>query len=131
MNKQLIEILKIFFKQEFPEYKHSIEKDFSKVKVKEGGFITTFLKLFKYRGITLFRSIYYVKGSVKEDEMPTFLAHELTHTLQYRREGVITFIIKYIVEVIKKGYKNSKYEEEAKYYEKMFPIWCKKEKIKI
>jgi hypothetical protein len=131
MNKKEIEILKQFFIQEFPSYKKYIERDFDKIKVKEGGFITLFLKLFGYRGICLFRHIYYVKGSVSDKDMAKFIVHELTHTIQYRREGIISFPIKYLISVIKDGYKNSKYEEEADYYSKMFFIWCKKDKIKF
>jgi hypothetical protein len=131
MNEKLRDIYKRFFKYHFPYYKRHIDHDFDKVKIKEGGFITFFLKLFGYRGICLFRKIHYVKGSVKKEEMPKFIVHELTHTIQYRREGILAFPFKYIFNIIKDGYKKSKYEEEANYYTKMFSIWCKKEKIKL
>ncbi len=131
MNEKQINILKQFFIHEFPSYKKYIERDFDKIKVKEGGFITFFLKLFGYRGICLFRHIYYVKGSVSDKDRYSFIVHELTHTIQYRREGIISFPIKYLISVIKNGYKNSKYEEEANYYSKMFFIWCKKQRIKF
>lgn len=132
MNDKLLNTLKKFFKRHFPELEHHIEYDFNKVKVKEGGFVGVILKLFKVRGICLFRRIYYVKGSIKDSvQMAKFLAHELTHTIQYRREGVLSFIVKYIVEALKKGYSGSEYEEEAVYYEKLFIIWCKGEKISL
>ncbi len=132
MNDKLLDILKRFFKKHFPELENNIEYDFNKVRVKEGGLVGLLLKLFKVKGICFFRKIYYVKGSIKDNiQMGKFLAHELTHTLQYRREGVLPFLIKYIKETLKNGYHKSRYEEEANYYEKLFIIWCKAEKINL
>ncbi len=42
------------------------------------------------------------------------LAHELTHVKQYQHYGVIKFLFLYLIESIKKGYRNNKFEVEAR-----------------
>lgn len=120
-------VFKTFFKKQFPEYKNYIDKDFDGIFVKTSGIIPKILKLFGYSGICLYKKIYFVKQSINKEKIPRLLAHELTHYIQYKRNGVLLFPLKYIINVIKKGYKKSVYEEEAKYYENIFSIWCKKE----
>ena len=44
--------------------------------------------------------------------------HELCHVKQYKENGFLLFIIKYLIESIKKGYYNNKYEVEARGAEK-------------
>lgn len=43
-----------------------------------------------------------------------WLKHELTHVLQFQSNNIIGFIYYYIKESIRNGYKNNKYEIEAK-----------------
>lgn len=43
-----------------------------------------------------------------------WLLHELQHVLQYRRDGFVGFIYKYIRNHIKYGYYNNPYEVEAR-----------------
>lgn len=43
-----------------------------------------------------------------------WLCHELTHVEQYRQNGFIGFIRKYLVECLKNGYYNNKFEMEAR-----------------
>ena len=47
-----------------------------------------------------------------------WLSHEMEHIRQYRRYGLIRFIILYLVETAKKGYHDNKYEVEARAAEK-------------
>ncbi|MEO5985288.1 MAG: DUF4157 domain-containing protein [Ferruginibacter sp.] len=47
-----------------------------------------------------------------------WLKHELCHIRQFKRYGFIPFILKYLVESIKKGYHLNKYEIEARRAEK-------------
>lgn len=44
----------------------------------------------------------------------TWVAHELKHIEQYKREGSAGFLAKYVWESIRKGYRNNKFEVEAR-----------------
>ena len=43
-----------------------------------------------------------------------WVKHELKHVEQFRRYGFVSFITLYTIETIKKGYRNNKYEIEAR-----------------
>jgi hypothetical protein len=47
-----------------------------------------------------------------------WLNHELEHIRQYRTYGLVSFIILYLIESLKRGYYNNKYEVEARAVEK-------------
>lgn len=47
-----------------------------------------------------------------------WLNHELEHIRQYRKSGLIPFIVSYLIESVKMGYYNNKYEVEARAAEK-------------
>lgn len=47
-----------------------------------------------------------------------WLNHELEHIRQYRKYGLIPFIANYLLESLKKGYHNNKFEVEARAAEK-------------
>lgn len=51
-------------------------------------------------------------------ENERWVKHELEHIRQYRRYGLIPFIIRYLLESAKKGYSNNKYELQAREAEK-------------
>ena len=51
-------------------------------------------------------------------ENERWLKHELEHIRQYRRYGMISFIIRYLIESAKNGYTNNKYERQAREAEK-------------
>ena len=44
----------------------------------------------------------------------TWIRHELAHVQQFKKHGYLLFLIKYLVESIKNGYHNNKYEKEAR-----------------
>ncbi len=44
----------------------------------------------------------------------TWVLHELKHVEQYQRAGFVTFILGYLVESMRKGYRANKYELEAR-----------------
>jgi hypothetical protein len=48
----------------------------------------------------------------------SWVKHELCHIRQFEEHGFFTFIFKYIVESVKHGYYNNKYEREARDAEK-------------
>jgi hypothetical protein len=56
------------------------------------------------------------KGEFLQDT--DWVCHELKHIEQYRKNGFVDFIAKYLLEWIKKGYYNNKYEVEARESEK-------------
>ncbi|RYZ49937.1 MAG: DUF4157 domain-containing protein [Sphingobacteriales bacterium] len=45
---------------------------------------------------------------------PRWLTHELKHVEQYRQNGTLPFLIKYLFESLKNGYYRNKYEMEAR-----------------
>jgi hypothetical protein len=47
-----------------------------------------------------------------------WVKHELCHVRQFRENGFLSFIAKYVWESIKNGYYNNKYEAEAREAEK-------------
>jgi hypothetical protein len=47
-------------------------------------------------------------------ENKRWVTHELEHIRQYRKYGLVLFIIMYLVECAKRGYHNNKYEIAAR-----------------
>lgn len=67
-------------------------------------------------------STIYLNGT-KEMELlksTTWLRHELMHVQQYRQYGTFLFGIKYLWESFRKGYRNNRYEIEARKMETVF-----------
>ncbi|MES2430448.1 MAG: DUF4157 domain-containing protein [Bacteroidota bacterium] len=48
-----------------------------------------------------------------------WVKHELCHVEQFKRHGYFIFIYKYLLESIRKGYSNNKYEIEARAAEEL------------
>ena len=66
----------------------------------------------------------YLHNATKAELMAskTWLCHELKHVQQFRENGFITFIIKYLWESFRKGYYNNKWEVEARKAETDFSL---------
>ncbi|MBS1748567.1 MAG: DUF4157 domain-containing protein [Bacteroidetes bacterium] len=47
-----------------------------------------------------------------------WVKHEMKHVEQFRRYGYFSFILKYTIETMRKGYYNNKYEVEARQAER-------------
>lgn len=43
-----------------------------------------------------------------------WVKHELKHVEQFARHGFLPFIFKYVIETLRRGYHNNKYEVEAR-----------------
>lgn len=58
----------------------------------------------------------YLYGSSKENFLADerWVKHELCHVKQYRENGTVQFLIKYLWESFKVGYYNNKFEKEAR-----------------
>lgn len=52
---------------------------------------------------------------------PRWLNHELAHVEQFRRHGFIKFIALYLLESLRKGYYNNRFEVEARAAEEQRP----------
>lgn len=64
---------------------------------------------------TLGKTIHLYNATAQEFLHDTrWVKHELKHVEQFRRYGFISFIARYAIETIKKGYRNNKYEIEAR-----------------
>ena len=67
-------------------------------------------------GLTLWKLVLVRKDS---QDLPYVIAHESKHVEQWTRIGFFKFPYLYIKECITKGYFESKYEVEARYYGRM------------
>ena len=58
----------------------------------------------------------HLHNTTKEDFLKDerWVKHELCHIMQFRKYGFFNFIFKYLLESIKHGYYNNKYEVEAR-----------------
>lgn len=65
--------------------------------------------------MTLGKSIH-ISGVSKEDFLKDkkWVMHELVHVEQYRKHGFFTFLTLYLIESIKHGYQNNRFEKEAR-----------------
>jgi hypothetical protein len=58
----------------------------------------------------------HLHNTTKEDFLKdeSWVKHELCHIMQFRKYGFFRFIYKYLLESLKHGYYNNKYEVEAR-----------------
>lgn len=64
---------------------------------------------------TLGKTIYLYNATAQEFMHNTrWVKHELKHVEQFKRYGFISFIARYTIETIRKGYHENKYEVEAR-----------------
>ncbi len=64
----------------------------------------------------VFGNTIYLHNTTREElcRNRRWLKHELCHIRQYREHGLFTFIAKYLVESLRHGYYNNKFEVEAR-----------------
>lgn len=64
---------------------------------------------------TLGKTIYLYNATAQEFMHNTrWVKHELKHVEQFKRYGFISFLARYTIETIRKGYHKNKYEVEAR-----------------
>jgi len=118
MKKTISNEIKNFLKPFF------IDLDLDKIILIDGiSFGRLILKLFNASAITFGKRIYFSKPLNQNDTSTIFLiAHELVHVEQYKKNGVILFLLKYLRELIRNliihrsfitAYKNISFEEDA------------------
>jgi len=63
----------------------------------------------------------HLHNTTKEDFLQNgkWVKHELCHIQQFRQHGHIGFIAKYLLESVRKGYYNNKFEVEARAAEQL------------
>lgn len=76
----------------------------------------------KQCAIVVNRTIY-LHNTSREDFLANkkWLLHELKHVEQYQRYGTIRFVILYLYETMKRGYRNNRFEVEAREAELISP----------
>src|SRR5688500_12742878 len=74
---------------------------------------------FKAAAIVIGRTIY-LHNATREEFLKNerWLRHEIRHIKQFQEYGFLPFIFLYLVESLKNGYRNNKYEIEARASEK-------------
>jgi hypothetical protein len=89
-----------------------------KVKIKENSFVARIAawKLRSKQVAIVFGNTIHLHNTSSEQFLSNkrWLNHELEHIRQYREHGFIRFIARYLIESIKKGYYNNRFEVAAR-----------------
>ncbi len=97
-----------------------------KVVIKESSFIAKMgAKFIKVDNVALtIGNTIYLHNATKKDLVSnkTWLSHELVHVKQYEKLGKMKFLFLYLIECLRKGYYNCKFEVEAREKENNFEI---------
>lgn len=87
-------------------------------RVKENSWIARIAarKLRSNRAAIVFGEVIHLFNISKEQFLADerLVKHELCHVKQYREHGFLPFLFKYLLESLRKGYFNNKYEIEAR-----------------
>ncbi len=86
--------------------------------IKENSFFARIAarKLKSQKAAIVFGHTIHLCGATKEEflENQRWLQHELKHIEQFQRYGFVRFIVLYLWESLRRGYRNNKYEIEAR-----------------
>lgn len=92
------------------------------VKIKENSFVAKLAaaKLKSQNMAIVFGSTIHLHGVNRQQFLQnvSWVSHELKHVEQYKRHGYLPFLWKYVIESVKKGYHNNRFEVEAREAEK-------------
>jgi hypothetical protein len=87
-------------------------------KIKENSFVARIAawKLKSKRVAIVFGSTIHLHNTSKEDFLSNerWVKHELEHIRQYHQYGFVSFIARYLIESIRKGYHNNRFEVAAR-----------------
>ena len=84
-----------------------------KIKIVKG-LRLAFLKAMGFAGFTTFWNTIWVKPDLPPKRLEQVIKHEQVHIAQIQKEGILRFTIGYLREHFKNGYRNNKYELEAR-----------------
>src|SRR5688572_18621160 len=91
---------------------------FMKMRIKEKSFLARLaaIKLRSRQVAIVFGTTIHLHNTTRDEFLshPRWVNHELKHIEQYRRYGFTRFILLYLIESIKKGYYNNRFEVEAR-----------------
>lgn len=84
--------------------------DLTEVSVKDSGLSARLVKRLRRSAITIGRTIFFGEGcfDVLSIKGLALIAHELKHVEQYREEGAIEFLLKYLWDWVLMGFKRSR-----------------------
>lgn len=89
-----------------------------KVQLKENSWLAKLaaVKMRSSRVAIVFGSTIHLHNTSKKEFLadPKWVCHELKHVEQYRRLGIPGFVSRYLLEWLKKGYYNNRFEAEAR-----------------
>lgn len=89
-----------------------------KMRIKENSFLAKLaaLKLRAGQVAIVFGSTIHLHNTSKEEFLshPAWVRHELKHIEQYKRYGFVRFLFMYVIESIKTGYYQNRFEVEAR-----------------
>jgi hypothetical protein len=92
-----------------------------KVVIKENSALAwTAAKVLREKRVAIvFGNTIHLTNSTKADFLKdkSWVLHELAHVRQYRKHGFIKFISLYLVDCVKNGYINNRFEKEARQLE--------------
>jgi hypothetical protein len=90
----------------------------SNYSIKENSWIAKFaaIKLQSHQAAIVIGNTIHLYNTSKKQFLlnERWLKHELCHVKQFQENGYVIFIAKYLWESIKHGYRNNKYEAEAR-----------------
>ena len=91
---------------------------FMKYRIKENSFIARMAawKLSAPKVAIVIGHTIHLHNTTKEQFLANarWVKHELCHIRQFEQHGFVPFMVKYVWESVKKGYRNNKYEVEAR-----------------
>ena len=100
----------------------SLQKKGLTYRIKENSFLARIAawKLSSVKVAIVLGSSIHLHNTSREEFLSNkkWVSHEQKHIDQYKRYGFFTFIFLYLLESIKNGYRNNKYEVEAREAEK-------------
>jgi hypothetical protein len=92
-------------------------------KIKENSFVARIAawKMNSKRVAIVFGNTIHLHNTSKEEFLSNkrWVNHELEHVRQYREYGFLRFIVRYLIESVKKGYHNNRFEVAAREAEKL------------
>ena len=85
-----------------------------KIEIVQKGFWAAFLAFFGFAGFTLYTGKIIIRHGLTPERLEQVIKHEQVHISQIQKEGIFLFTVGYLKEHFKNGYRNNKYELEAR-----------------
>lgn len=103
--------------------KHVINVDGMQLKIREKSWLAMLAasKLGSKNVAMVLGKTIHLHGATKQEFLNnrSWVKHELCHVQQFKKYGFVGFLFRYLIESIRHGYYNNKFEVEARMSEKM------------